>query len=152
MKLPASLLSRLKAKSPEWFVTYLATSSKDGRTNLIPIAFSDVINDELVVLPDLFAQKTKVNLNENHHAALSFAAADGLFHLVLEGAADIVQWGHPASFTLFGLKAGDVLARYGDWDETVEPVVTADEAIRPAVFAERGVIVFRPERIVEASV
>ncbi len=152
MKLPEKLLQRLKARSPELFITYFATSSKDGKTNLLPIPFSDVVNDELILLPDLFAQKTKVNLNENHHASLSFTSEKDGTNIVLEGTADIVQWGHPAKFKIFGLTAEDVLNHYGDWDSTVEPVLEADESIRPTVFAERGVIIFKPERLVEASI
>jgi hypothetical protein len=130
----------------------LSTSRLDGTTNVMPSPFTDVIGDELVLLPDLFAQKTKVNLNENRAAALSFATPAGALPWVLEGIADVIQWGHPRSFSLFGLHAGEVLESWGDWDETIEPVLDAAEpAARPTVFAQRGVIVFKPERIVEGS-
>ena len=153
MKLPKELIDKLKAKSPKTFVTYLATSSKEGKTNLLPLPFSDVVEDELILFPDLFAQKTKVNLNENHRTSVSFADEEGQSPIVLEGVADIIQWGHPSRFKLFGLEAGEVLEKWGDWDETVESVIAAeDEDIRPTVFAQRGVIVFKPEKIVEGLV
>jgi len=151
MRLPEALIDRLKGAAPSTFIAYLTTSLKDGRTNILASPFTDVVNDELVLLPDLFAQKTKVNLNENHAASLTFASEDGPSGWVLEGRADVVQWGHPRSFKLFGLSAGDVLDRWGDWDESVEPVLDASEsAARPTVFAQRGVLVFKPERVVEA--
>lgn len=151
MKIPKDLAAHLKGGAAGTTVAMLATSMGDGRVNLHAIPFTDVVDDELVLLPDLFAQKTKVALNENRAAALSFATEDGgSLPWVLEGAADVIQWGHPARFRLFGLRAGEVLERWGDWDETVEPVLLAEEdAARPTVFAQRGVIVFKPERIVE---
>lgn len=152
MRLPAELAERLSAESDETLVALLATSLSDGRSNILPVPFTDIVRDELVLLPDLFAQKTKVNLNENRAASLSFATPEGTLPWVLEGLADIVQWGHPKRFTLFGLNAGRVLERWGDWDESVEPVLEASEpAVRPTVFAQRGVIIFKPERIVEVQ-
>lgn len=152
MKVPTELVRRLSGSSGETLVALLSTSLSDGTTNIMPTPFTDIVNDELVLLPDLFAQKTKVNLNENRSASLSFATADGALPWILEGVADIIQWGHPKSFNLFGLRAGEVLERWGDWDASIEPVLDAAEpAARPAVFAQRGVIVFKPERIAEVS-
>lgn len=150
MKLPEELAAKLRGGAPGTFVAYLTTSSADGRTNTLASPFTDVVDGELVLLPDLFSQKTKVNLNENRIASLSFASEHGPVTWVLDGRADIIQWGHPRAFKLFGLCAGEVLDRWGDWDEGVEPVLDAPEpAARPTVFAQRGVIVFKPERIVE---
>jgi len=152
MRLPEELAARLKGGAVGTFTAYLTSSSRDGRTNTFPSPFTDVVDGEIVLLPDLFAQKTKVNLNENRSASLSFADEDGSAGWILEGQADVIQWGHPRSFRLFGLQAGEVLDRWGDWDEGVEPVLDAAElAARPSVFAQRGVIVFKPERVVEVS-
>lgn len=149
MKVPAELARRLSGTSDETLVALLSTSLSDGRTNMMPVPFTDIVGDELVLMPDLFAQKTKVNLNENRSASLSFATPDGALPWVLEGIADIIQWGHPKGFSLFGLRAGEVLERWGDWDEAIEPVLDAAEPFaQPTVFAQRGVIVFKPERIV----
>lgn len=152
MRLPEELARRLKAGADQTVVAWLATSTLGGAVNVMPVPFTDVVDGELILMPDLFAQKTKVALNENRSAALSFATEADSLDLVLEGVADIVQWGHPRAFSLFGLRAGEVLERWGDWDETVEPVIDAAEpAARPTVFAQRGVIVFRPDRIVEVA-
>lgn len=152
MKLPEELAARLKGGAQGTLAAYLTTSSRDGRANVLALPFTDVIDGELILMPDLFAQKTKVNLNENRTASLSFADERGSLGWVLEGQADIIQWGHPRSFRLFGLPAGEVLDRWGDWDDGVEPVLDALEpATRPTVFAQRGVIVFKPERVLEVA-
>ncbi len=152
MRLPEDLAARLKGGAAGTLTAYLTSSSRDGRTNTFASPFTDVVEGELVLMPDLFAQKTKVNLNENRAASLSFAGEDGSADWIVEGQADVIQWGHPRSFRLFGLQAGEVLDRWGDWDEGVEPVLDAAEpAARPSVFAQRGVIVFKPERVVEVS-
>lgn len=152
MKIPPELAQRLGCTSPGTLVAVLSTARSDGTTNVMPVPFTDIVDEDLVLMPDLFAQKTKVNLNENRAAALSFATEDGDLPWVLEGVADIVQWGHPARFTLFGLRAAEVLERWGDWDESIEPVLDAREpSVRPTVFAQRGVIVFKPQRVVEVS-
>jgi hypothetical protein len=151
MKLPDKIKQALKAKSKENCIVYLNTSSLQGRGNLLPIPFTDVVGDDLVLLPDLFAQKTKINLNENNRVTLSFASPHELAGITLQGQADIFQWGHPPKFKIFGLAAGEVLEKWGDWDEGIEPVLEADHDIRPSVFAQRGVIVFRPDEIVELA-
>lgn len=151
MMLPKKLAERLEGGAAGTCVAYLTTSSADGRPNTLASPFTDISADGLILLPDLFAHKTKVNLNENRNATLSFAFEEGSAGVVLSGRADVVQWGHPRAFTLFGLSAGTVLDRWGDWDENVEPVLDAPEpAARPSVFAQRGVIVFKTERVVEA--
>lgn len=151
MKLPAYLVIKLRARAPGHFVSFLGTASLRGVPNLIPLPFSDVIDDELILFPDLFAQTTRVNLNENSRASLSFASDSVSLAPTLIGRAGVVQWGHPPRFSVFGLRAGKALQEWGDWDQTVEPVLTADPEIRPSVVAQRGVIVFKPEAITEAN-
>ncbi len=150
MRLPAELVSRLRAGNNETFVAYLTTSDRRGRPNIMASAFTDVVDDQLILMPDLFAQKTKVNLNEQHQAGLSFASDGNGASWVLDGIADVVQWGHPRNLRVFGLSAGEVLERWGDWDGTVEPVLgAADADVRPSVVAQRGVIVFKPTSVME---
>jgi uncharacterized protein len=152
MKLSKSLIEILKAKSHGLTIAYLTTASFGGKPNVLPLPFTDVVEDELILFPDLFAQKTKVNLNENIHASISIFNDATNIQTVIEGTADVIQWGHPSRFKLFGLEAGAVLERWGDWDETVEAILEAsEESARPSVYAQRGVIVFRPEKIVEVN-
>jgi len=150
MKLSKSLTEILKAKASGLTIAYLATASLGGKPNVLPLPFTDVVDDELILFPDLFAQKTRVNLNENTHASITIINDETKIQTVIEGRADVIQWGHPARFKLFGLEAEKVLNGWGDWDETVEPILEAsEESVRPSVYAQRGVIVFRPEKIVE---
>lgn len=152
MRLPEDLADRLAAGRPETLVAYLTTASAAGHPNTLSVPFTDIVDESLVLMPDLFAQKTKVNLNENHAAAMSFADESGNLPWLLEGHADIVQWGHPRAFRAFGLSAEHVLEQWGDWDESVEAVIDAPEpAARPSVFAQRGVIVFKPDRVRKVS-
>ena len=73
MRLPEELATRLRGGAAGTLTAYLTSSSRDGRTNTLASPFTDVVDGELVLMPDLFAQKTKVNLNENRFASLSFA-------------------------------------------------------------------------------
>ena len=56
---------------------------------------------DLVLMPDLFAMQSRVNLSENAAAVLSFATAEHPLGVTLEGQADLIQWGHPRAFRLF---------------------------------------------------
>jgi hypothetical protein len=151
MKLIPDLAAQLKANNKDLVVVYFSTASKEGLPNITAFPFSDVVESEgndLILLPDLFLIKTKINLNENRKAVISFAAGTNQPEYILEGVADIIQWGHPGSFKLFGLKSKDVLDKWGDWDGNIEPVIAAEnEFIRPSVYAQRGVVVFKPNNI-----
>jgi hypothetical protein len=145
MKLPKELVDALRIGAPGTAVAWLATASREGKPNLLPQPFTDVLDDEFVLMPDLFAQKTKVNLNENQVGALSVALPAGL-DWVVEGPCNVFQWGHPPAYRFQGLRAGDVLGRWGEWDR-LEPIDGLPEDARPAVFAQRGVLVIRAERV-----
>jgi len=64
MKLPKDIIDTLKIKSLEDMQVYLTTCSIDGKCNISPQLFTDVYMDEFILMPDLFAVKTKINLNE----------------------------------------------------------------------------------------
>jgi hypothetical protein len=145
MKLPKELVDLLRIGAPGDVAAYLATASRDGKPNLLPQAFTDVLDDEFVLMPDLFAQKTKVNLNENLVGALSVAHPSGI-GWVIEGPCNVFQWGHPPGYRFQGLRAGDVLERWGEWDR-LESIDDLPEEVRPTVFAQRGVLVIRAERV-----
>ena len=49
----------------------LATSSKDGVPNVVPIRFARAFAEDSLVLMDLFMQKTKHNIKENPRVAVS---------------------------------------------------------------------------------
>lgn len=150
MKLPKELVEALRAGAPGGAVVWLATAGLNGKPNLLPVPYTDVLDDEFVLMPDLFAQKTKVNLNENPVGALSVAYPAGL-DWVIQGPCNVFQWGHPPNWRFEGLRAGDVLERWGNWDE-VEPLESAPEEARPAVVAQRGVLVIRARRVTRQEV
>lgn len=145
MTLPPTIVELLRARSPRRGAAYLATASISGLPNLLVQPFTDV-EGELVLMPDLFAQKTRVNLNENPRAVLTVEASGGAGTFALEGPCNVFQWGHPDAYRWRGLRAGDVLARWGDWS-LVEPFDGLPEEARPTVLAQRGVIALAPESI-----
>ncbi len=146
MKLPSELIDALKVKKPCDTIAYLATSGLDGKPNLAVQQFTDVLDDEFVLMPDLFAQKTKINLNENLVGALTIAWPSELSGWSIEGPCNIFQWGHPENYSFQGLKAGPILSGWGEWDQK-ESLDTLPEDMRPTVFAQRGVIVLKAGKV-----
>jgi hypothetical protein len=146
MKIPKALAEALRIKSADDTKVYLTTAARDGKPNVSVQQFTDVLRDEFVLLPDLFAQKTKVNLNENLVGAITIAHPESLRGWVLEGPCNIFQWGHPPNYPFAGLRAGEILEGWGDW-EAREPFDQLPEDERPAVIAQRGVIVLKVENV-----
>jgi len=146
MKIPEPLIEALRIKSPGDAKVYLATAGRDGRPNVSPQQFTDVLRDEYVLLPDLFAQKTKVNLNENLVGAITIAHPESLRGWVLAGPCNVFQWGHPPNYAFAGVKAGEILGGWGDW-EARESIDALPEGERPTVVAQRGVIVLKVESV-----
>ncbi len=52
------------------FCVYLATASKDGVPNVVPIGGSRLLDNETIVIPDNYLNKTKKNIEENPKAAI----------------------------------------------------------------------------------
>ncbi len=146
MKLPRELVDVLKIKHPDDTVVYLTTSGLDGKPNISVQQFTDVLDDEFVLMPDLFAQKTKVNLNENMVGTLTVAWPSESSGWAIEGPCNIFQWGHPPNYSFQGLKAGKILSGWGEWDQRECPDALAEE-VRPTVFAQRGVIVLQARKV-----
>ena len=57
-------------------VAVLATATKDGKPNAVPISFAKVISDDEILLMDNFMLKTRQNIAENPVAAVSLWADD----------------------------------------------------------------------------
>lgn len=62
-------------------VFFLATSSKDGRPNVVPIGAFKLLDDETALISDQFFNKTQKNLKENPQVALSWWGTKGGFQL-----------------------------------------------------------------------
>jgi uncharacterized protein len=146
MKIPEEIAGLLRLKTGNSVPVYLATSGLEGRPNLLRASLTDIHHDEFVLLPDLFAQKTKVNLNENLRGAVSVETPEGKGSWVLEGPCNIFQWGHPDAFRWKELSAGEVLGRWGNWAELTD-METLPEGLRPSVVAQRGVIALQVETV-----
>lgn len=146
MKLPINIVELLQIKSINDTTVYLASSSLSGNTNLYISPYTDVYLDEYILLPDLFAQKTKVNFNENRYALISIVNPNIGNHITIEGPANIIQWGHPDRFAFYDLRAKEVLQKWGKWEEQENIYDLSNEA-RPGVLAQRGVIVVKAEKI-----
>jgi uncharacterized protein len=54
-------------------VVHLTTSSLDGNHNTVGERFVSAFKDEFIVIADMFAQKTRVNLNENPVGVITLA-------------------------------------------------------------------------------
>ncbi len=147
MKLPEEIVSLLKIKEINDTAVYLATSSLDGDINLMPSPYTDIYLDEYILIPDLFAQKTKINLNENRQGLISIVLPTSNKNVTIEGSCNIIQWGHPAKFRFYDLTAGDVLEHWGNWTGK-ENILDDDNLAKPEVFAQRGVIIIKAEKII----
>jgi predicted pyridoxine 5'-phosphate oxidase superfamily flavin-nucleotide-binding protein len=49
----------------------VATSSLDGKPNVVPVTFAKVLSDDEFLLMDNFMEKTEANLKANPHVAIS---------------------------------------------------------------------------------
>lgn len=55
-----------KVKTPS-----VATASRDGRPNVVPIAFTKIISDDEIMLMDNYMNKTRANIEANPVVAIS---------------------------------------------------------------------------------
>lgn len=94
----------------------------------------------------MFAQKTKVNLNENPIAAISVAYPVKENTWVFRGPATVISQAAPDDYQWYGLTAGEVLEGWGDW-ASKEPPDEVPPDIAPPKVAQRGVIVLKVEEI-----
>ncbi|MEN6341015.1 MAG: pyridoxamine 5'-phosphate oxidase family protein [Methanospirillum sp.] len=60
---------------------FLATSSKDGNPNVVPIAAYTVLEDGSLLISDQYFNKTLANMQENPRIALSWWGAKGGFQI-----------------------------------------------------------------------
>ncbi len=60
---------------------YLATSSRGGVPNVIPMGAFKLMDDETMLLSDQYMKKTLQNIKENPHVALTFWGENGGFQL-----------------------------------------------------------------------
>ncbi|MCD4845672.1 MAG: pyridoxamine 5'-phosphate oxidase family protein [Methanosarcinales archaeon] len=74
-------------------IVYLATSTQEGKPNVVPIGLIHAISDEEVLIGDVLFNKTKKNLEENQLVAISFTDIRRLESYQLKGKAKIYKSG-----------------------------------------------------------
>lgn len=146
MKLTDEMKNVLSMSGDPAIVTYLTTSTIGGKCNIHLQPYTDVYGDDFILMPDLFAQKTKINLNENRVGVLTVGNPAAGTTWAFRGPCNVFQWGHPPKFNFHSLTAGEVLEKWGDWN-ALEKLDTVDEDIRPKAIGQRGVIVIKVDEV-----
>ena len=67
----------------------VATATKEGEPNVVPIAFGKVLSEEEVLLMDVFMKKTEENIKANPRVAISVWDMDTFAGYQLKGSARI---------------------------------------------------------------
>lgn len=127
-------------------VVHLTTCGKDGKPNIVAERFVTHYNDEYILIAEMFAQKTKVNLNENPVGCISIAYPVKGHTWVFRGPCTVISHAAPPNFRWYGLKAGDVLSEWGDW-AVKEPPDEVPPDIAPPKLSQRGVIALKVEEV-----
>lgn len=127
-------------------VVHLTTSSIDGKPNIVAERFVTHYKDEYILIADMFAQKTKVNLNENPVACISVAHPVKDHAWVFRGPCTVISNAAPDQYRWHNIVAGEVLEDWGDW-VSKEPPDEVPPDIAPPKVAQRGIIALKVEEI-----
>lgn len=71
-----ALTEEIKAAMATMKAFPVATASKDGWPNVVPIAFVEIVGDETIWLADNFMQKTLANIKENPKISINVWGAE----------------------------------------------------------------------------
>ncbi|RJS85557.1 hypothetical protein CW713_01345 [Methanophagales archaeon] len=74
-------------------IVYLATSTTEGKPNVVPIGLAHATSDNEVLIVDVLFKKTRKNLEQNPKAAISFTDVKRLESYQLKGKAKISKSG-----------------------------------------------------------
>lgn len=127
-------------------VVHLTTCSTEGKPNIVAERFVAAYKDEYILIAEMFAQKTKVNLNENPVACVSIAHPVKGHSWVFRGPCTIISHAAPSDYKWHGIKAGEVLEEWGNW-AAKEPPDEVPPDIAPPKLAQRGVIALKVEEV-----
>lgn len=125
-------------------VVHLTTCSADGKPNTVAERFVGVFKDEYIVIADMFAQKTRVNLFENPIGVITIAHPVKGRTWAFRGPTTILQEGLPPDYEFHGAVAKEVLDEWGNWAEK-EPPSEVPPDIKPPRLVQRGVIIMKVE-------
>ena len=129
-------------------VVYLTTCSRAGNPNVVGERFVTLYKDEYILIAEMFAQKTRVNINENPHGVITVAHPLKGRTWAFAGPITILQEGHEPGATWQGLDVAETLAEWGDW-ASKEPPSEVPPDIRPPALVQRGVIALRVENVTD---
>lgn len=92
MKMPVEIKDMInkKARAPR---IHFATSTKDGKPNVVPIGYVEVISDDEVLIVDTLMDKTRNNLEENPQVAIAVEVMEEFNAYQLKGKAKIFTEG-----------------------------------------------------------
>jgi hypothetical protein len=125
-------------------VLYLTTVSNAGIPNVVGERFVTLFKDRYILIAEMFAQKTRVNINENPHGIITLAHPVKGRTWLFKGPVTILQEGLPDDYVWKGLSSKEALEEWGDW-ALREPPSEVPPDIRPPVLVQRGVIAFKIE-------
>lgn len=74
-------------------ICYFATSTKDGKPNVVPIGLVETIGDSQLMLVDVRMNKTRKNIDENDQVALAVTDSARLQAYQFKGKAKIITSG-----------------------------------------------------------
>lgn len=74
-------------------IVHLATSSKGGKPNVVPVGLCRAISDHELLIVDVFFKKTRKNMEENPRVAIAVEALEELKAYQLKGKAKIFAQG-----------------------------------------------------------
>ena len=74
-------------------IVYLATSTKDGKPNVVPIGMAHAISENEILIHDMMFKKTRKNLEDNPQVAMSFTDVKRWESFQLKGKARIYTEG-----------------------------------------------------------
>ena len=106
---------------------HLATSSRDGKPNVVPVGLCRAISDHELLIVDVYFKKTRRNLKENSEVAIAVEAVEELRAYQLKGEAKIFTQGE------FYERAKEIMK---EQDEVREQKISAWKEKRPDL-AER---------------
>ena len=92
MKMPAEIKEMIneKARAPR---IHFATSTKDGKPNVVPIGYVEVISDDEVLTVGTLMDKTRNNLEKNPQVAIAVEVMEEFKAYQLKGKAKIFTEG-----------------------------------------------------------
>lgn len=146
MKLNQEMKDALKIVGHGGAVVYLTTSNKAGKPNTVGERFVAVWRDEYILIAEMFAQKTRVNLNENPIGVITMAHPVRGRTWAFRGPTAIIQEGLPEDHEFAGARSAEVLAEWGNWAEK-DPPSEVPPDIRPPALVQRGVIILRVDEV-----